>query len=140
MLVRFRPALITLLFALVAAPAYSADSKDIAASPQAKVYQAQMKAVAAGDYEAYKKTVSKATLAQMDKQMKEMKMDSKKSMEFMKMMMATDIKYTGLKVEGKKATLSVTGKMDGQPNKGTVEEVQEDGAWKIGEQSWTNAK
>ena len=140
MLTRFRPALITLLFILGAAPADAGDSKDIAASPQAKIYQAQLKAVNAGDYEAYKKTVSKATLQQMDKQMKEMKMDSKKSMEFMKMMAPSDVKFTGLKVDGKKATLQLSGKMDGEPNKGTIEEEQEDGAWKVGQQSWTNAK
>jgi hypothetical protein len=38
---------------------------DVEATPQAKAYRAALKAIAAGDFEAYKKTLSSATLKQM---------------------------------------------------------------------------
>src|SRR5438477_10754757 len=45
-------------------------AKDVEATPQAKVYRAALKAIAAGDFEAYKKTLSSATLKQMEEQTK----------------------------------------------------------------------
>ena len=116
------------------------DAKDLEATPQGKAYRAQEKAVKAGDYEAYKKTMTKASAAGMDKQMKEMKMDSKKGMEFMKAMLPTDLKLTSLKADKNKATMTATGKVGDEANKGTIEFEQEDGQWKIAQQSWTNAK
>ena len=77
---------------------------------------------------------------QTQKDMKEMNMDSKKGMEFLKAMAPSDIKYTSLKVEGKKATLSATGKMMDEPQYGSIDLEEEDGAWKVGQQSWTNKK
>jgi hypothetical protein len=121
-------------------PVLAADSKDLEATPQGKVYRAQEKAIKAGDYEAYKKTMTKASAAGMEKQTKEMNMDSKKTMEFMKAMLPTDLKFTSLKVDKNKATLMATGKVGGEVNKGTIDLEQEDGQWKIGMQSWTNAK
>ena len=116
------------------------DAKDLEATPQGKAYRAQEKAIKAGDYEAYKKTMTKASAAGMDKQLKEMKMDSKKGMEFMKAMLPTDLKLTSLKVDKNKATMMATGKVADEANKGTIEFEQEDGQWKIAQQSWTNAK
>jgi len=84
--------------------------------------------------------MTKASAAGMDKQMKEMKMDSKKGMEFMKAMLPTDLKLTSLKVDKNKATMMATGKVGDEANKGTIEFEQEDGQWKIAQQSWTNAK
>jgi hypothetical protein len=115
-------------------------TKNLDATPQAKMYMTQAKAVQAGDYEAYKKTMTKASAAGMEKQTKEMNMDSKKAMEFMKAMLPSDIHFTSLKVDGKKATMLATGKMQGEVNRGTIEYEQEDGQWKIVQQSWTNAK
>jgi hypothetical protein len=136
---RFVPAI--LLALVVSRPALGAgDSKDLEATPQGKAYRVQEKAVKAGDYEAYKKTMTKATAAGMDKQTKEMNMDSKKAMEFMKAMLPTDLKFTSLKVDKNKATMMATGKVGGEVNKGTIEFEQEDGQWKIAQQSWTNAK
>jgi hypothetical protein len=135
---RFAPAI--LLALSFSYPALAADSKDLEASPQGKAYRAQEKAIKAGDYEAYKKTMTKASAAGMEKQTKEMNMDSKKAMEFMKAMLPTDLKFTSLKVDKNKATLMATGKVGGEVNKGTIELEQEDGQWKIAMQSWTNAK
>jgi len=135
---RFVPAI--LLALSFSYPALAADSKDLEATPQGKAYRAQEKAIKAGDYEAYKKTMTKASAAGMDKQTKEMNMDSKKAMEFMKAMLPTDLKLTSLKVDKNKATLMATGKVGGEVNKGTIELEQEDGQWKIAMQSWTNAK
>ncbi len=99
-----------------------------------------MKALDAGDYEAYKKCMVAEAGPQMDKQNKEMGKTPKEMMAFMKMMAPTDLKFTSLKVDGKKAILMATGKMDGEVNKGTIELAQEGDQWKVGKQSWTNAK
>jgi hypothetical protein len=135
---RFVPAI--LLALSFSYPALAADSKELEATPQGKAYRAQEKAIKAGDYEAYKKTMTKASAAGMEKQTKEMNMDPKKTMEFMKAMLPTDLKFTSLKVDKNKATLMATGKVGGEVNKGTIELEQEDGQWKIAMQSWTNAK
>ena len=133
------PALIVALGA--SASAWAAEqTKDLEATPQAKTYRAQEKAVKAGDYEAYKKTMTKASVAGMEKQTKEMNMDPKKAMEFMKAMLPTDLKFTSLSVDKNKATMMATGKSSGEVEKGTIEFEQEDGQWKIVKQSWTNAK
>jgi hypothetical protein len=118
----------------------AADTKDLKSTPQAKAYDAVLKAVNAGDFEAYKKAMTKESGKKMDQQIKETKMDPKKGMEFLKAMAPTDLKYTNLKVDGKKATLQATGKVGGEVNKGTIELEQEDGQWKVANQSWTNAK
>jgi hypothetical protein len=133
------PAIVLALF--VSPRAFAADqTKDLESTPQGKAYRIQEKAIKAGDYEGYKKTMTKASAAGMDKQLKEMNMDAKKGMEFMKMMLPTDLKFTSLKVDKNKATLQATGKVGGEANKGTIELEQEDGQWKIAQQSWTNAK
>jgi len=137
---RRTPVLLCLLALLVASAARAADSKEAAASPQAKAYLAMWKAVETGDYEAYKKAHTRETARQMDQQTKEMKMDAKKTMEFMKEMAPKDIKFTSLKVDGKKATLDATGKVGGEANKGTISMEEEDGQWKVAKESWTNAK
>ena len=129
------------LFALACVPAFAADvAKAAASSPQAKAYQAMQKAVAAGDYQALRGTMSKATLAKMDQQNKDMHLDTKKGMEMMKDMSPTDVKFTDLKVTGTKAVLEATGKVMGEPNWGTIEETNEGGQWKIDSESWTNTK
>jgi uncharacterized membrane protein len=76
----------------------------------------------------------------MDKQAKEMGKSPKEIMGFMAMMTPSDITITSVKVEGKKATLTATGKVDNEMNKGTIEMAEEDGQWKVGHQSWSNAK
>jgi hypothetical protein len=129
-----------LLIGLTLSSAFAADAKDIEATPQAKAYRALLKAVAAGDYDGFKKCMTKEAAAEIDKQTKEMGLDPKKGMEMMKAMTPTDLKLTSLKVDGKKATLEATGKMDKEPNRGTISLEQEDGRWKVANQSWTNAK
>jgi hypothetical protein len=116
------------------------DPKKIEATAQAKAYRALMKTVDTGDVEGYKKCMVSAAAKDMDKQAKEMKKSPKEIMEFLKMMAPTDVKLTSLKVDGKKATLIATGKMDGEVNKGTIDLELEGDQWKVGKQAWTNAK
>ncbi len=116
------------------------DARKLESTPQAKVYRASLKAMKAGDYEAYKKCMMKAAIPQMEEQAKEMKKSPKEVLEFLSMLTPTDITLTALKVDGKKATMTATGKQDGEVNKGTIELAEEDGQWKVGHQSWTNAK
>jgi hypothetical protein len=135
-------ALLLLIGILLATlPALAAgNAKDLEGTPQAKAYRALIKAIDAQDFEAYKKCMMAEASKDMDKQLKEMNKTPKEVMGFFKMMEPTDIKFTDLKVDGKKATLMATGKSDGEVNKGTIELAEENGAWKIGKQSWTNAK
>ena len=138
MRIAHRSALFLCLLAFLLCPAArAADAKD---SPQAKAYLAMWKAVEKGDYEAYKKAHTKEAAKQMDQQTKEMKMDSKKTMEFMKEMAPKELKFTAVKVDGKNATLEATGKIGGEVNKGTVSMEEEDGQWKVVKESWTNSK
>lgn len=125
-----------LLTGFTLSAAFAADSKNIEGTPQAKAYRALNKAIAAGDYEGMKKE----SAAGIDKQTREMNLDTKKGMEMMQAMTPTDLKLTSLKVEGKKAILEATGMVDKEVNKGTVALEQEDGHWKVANQSWTNAK
>jgi hypothetical protein len=127
-----------LLALALAVPARAAE--DAAGSPQAKAYRGLLKAVAAGDYVAYKKCMTRAANEGIEKQTKEMKLDPKKVMGMLQAMTPTDIKYTAVKVDGKKAVLDATGKVGGEANWGTINLEEEDGQWKIGQQSWTNTK
>jgi hypothetical protein len=129
------------LFTLACLPAFAADlAAAAAASPQAKVYETHLQAMMKADYQAFRATMSKTALAQMDKQNKDMSLDPKKMMEMMKAMAPTDLKFTDVKVDGKKATLMATGKMGGENNWGTISLVDEGGQWKIETESWTNTK
>jgi hypothetical protein len=126
---------------LLCASAFAASrSKDLEKTPQVKAYRALLKTIDAGDYEAYKKHMAAESAKGMDQQMKDAGMDPKKGMEFLKAMSPTDLKFTSLKVDGKKATLLATGKVGGELNYGTIEMAEEDGDWKVVQQSWTNKK
>ncbi len=130
-----------LLILLVCSPAFAAGkAKDLEATPQGKAYRALEKTVAAGDYEAYKKNMAADSAKVMDQQMKEMNMEPKQGMAFLKAMSPSDLKFTSLKVDGKKATCSATGKQGGEMNYGTIDLVEENGQWKVAKQSWTNKK
>ncbi len=108
------------------------------ATPQAKAYRAVLKAISAGDLEAYKKGLSSASLKQMEDQTKGK--SANEVMGFVKMMSPTDQKITSVKVDGKNATLKVTGKMDGQAMNGSIPMVEEGGQWKVGQPSWASSK
>ena len=127
---------VCLALVLASTPAWGA--QDVEATPQAKAYRAALKAIAAGDYEAYRKTLSSATLKQMDEQTKGK--SPKEVMDFVKMMSPTDVKLTSVKVDGQNATLSADAKMDGQAMKGSIALQQEAGQWKVGQPSWQPAK
>jgi hypothetical protein len=127
---------ICLGFVLASASARAAG--DAEGTPQGKAYRAALKAVAAGDYDAYRKTLSSATMKQMDEQTKGK--SPKEIMEFVKMMTPTDVKLTSVKVDGKNATLMADAKMDGQAMKGSIALMEEGGQWKVGQPSWSPAK
>ena len=118
----------------------AADKKDLESTPQAKVYRASLKAIADGDYAAYTKCMTSEAVKEIEKQTKEMGKTPKDGMELLKMMAATDVKFTDLKVDGKKAVLSATGKQDKEVMYGSIDLQEENGQWKVGKQSWTNKK
>jgi hypothetical protein len=133
----FRSILAVVLLLGLALPALAAD---VDASPQAKVYRASLKAIDEGNYEAYKKCMTSAAVKEIEAQTKEMGKTPKDGMEMMKAMAPTDVKLTDLKVDGKKAVLTATGKQDKETMYGSVNLEEEGGAWKVGKQSWTNKK
>ncbi len=139
MLTLARAALVLLFLSLALAPAL-AGGKDLEATPQAKAYRALLKTVAAGDYEAYKKGMTAESAKGMDAQTKEMGMQPKQAMAFLKAMAPTDVKFTDLTIETKKATLSATGKSGGELNYGSIQMAEESGQWKVVKQSWSNKK
>jgi hypothetical protein len=128
------------LAALFLAAALPLAAGDAAKSPQAKVYTEWVKAVKAGDIEAWKKVVPAEATKQIEVQAKEMKKTPKDILEFFGMMSPDEMTFTGLKVDGKNATLSITGKTKGEPKPsyGTVQMIEEGGAWKVGKQSWSD--
>ncbi|MEO8348419.1 MAG: hypothetical protein ABI610_05860 [Acidobacteriota bacterium] len=134
-----RTTLVLFLISL-ASPLALAAGKDLEATPQAKAYRALLKTVATGDYEGYKKAMTAESAKGMDAQVKEMKMQPKQAMLFLKTMAPTDVKLTDLKVAGKKATLSATGKSGGEMNYGSIQMAEEGGQWKVVQQSWSNKK
>ena len=121
-----------------AAGAAKDKNKDLEATPQAKAYAALRKALAAGDYEAYKKCLTSAGAKEIDRQIKELNKTPKELMGFLKEISPTDVKFTDLKVDGKKAVLSATGKMDGTPAKVAIDLEEEDGQWKVGKQHFSS--
>ena len=139
-----RVALLLVLLAFAFCPlARALASNRIEATPQAKAYGVLLKAVAAGDFEGYKKAMTKASAKGINEQIKQSGMDPKKGMEILKAMAPTDLTLTALNVDPKdarKATLEATGKMGGELNHGTIALEQEDGQWKVANQSWTNKK
>ena len=125
----------------LALPTFAADaSKDVESTPQAKVYRASLKAVASGDYNAYAKCMTSEAVKEIEAQTKEMGKTTKDGMEMMKAMAPSDVKLTNLKVDGKKAVLSATGKQDKEVMYGSIDLEEEKGQWKVGKQSWTNTK
>ena len=141
---RFLHLTLAALFVAAALPVAAANPPkaggDAAASAQAKAYLAWVKAVKAGDIEAWKKVVPAEATQQLEAQAKEMNQKPKDVIEFLGAMAPDENKITGLKVDGTKATLSVTGKTKGEPKPsyGKVEMIQEGGAWKVGKQSWSD--
>ena len=128
------------LFALAQIARAADDPKKLESTPQVKAYRANAKAMQAGDWEGYKKSMVKEAGPMMEKQIKDMGKTPKDMLSFMSSMTPTELKFTSLKVEGKKATLMATGKVGGEMNRGTIQLAQEDGQWKVGQQSWTNSK
>jgi hypothetical protein len=141
---RFLDLTFAALFAVAAVSVSAADPPkaggDAAKSPQAKVYLDWVKAVKAGNLEAWKKLVPAEASQQIEAQTKEMKKKPKDVLEFLGSMTPDENKITGLKVDGNKATLLVAGKTKGEPKPsyGNVEMIQEGGAWKVGRQSWSD--
>jgi hypothetical protein len=120
--------------------ARAADSKDLDSTPQARVYRASLKAIETGDYKAYTKCMSSEAVAEIEKQTKEMGKTPKDGMELMKAMAPSNVQFTALKVDGKKAVLSATGKQDKETMYGSIDLEEEKGEWRVGRQSWTNKK
>lgn len=139
MRILLRTTLALFLLSLAVAPAI-AGGKDLEATPQGKAYRALLKTVDAADYEGYKKAMAAESAKSIDAQTKEMNMSPKQVMLFLKTMAPSDIKLTDLKVTGKKAVLSATGKSDGEPQYGSIDLAEENGQWKVVQQSWSNKK
>ena len=133
----FRTMTAVLLLLGVAVGARAAgDAKDPESTPQAKAYRTLLKSIETGDYEAYKKSMIASAGKELDAQIKSAGKSPKETMAFLKKMVPTGVKITSLKVDGKKATLEVTGKRGTEALSGTVDLAEENGEWKVNEQAW----
>lgn len=130
----------TLIVALLLAVSAVAGAKDLESTPQAKVYRASLKAIADGDYAAYTKCMTSEAVKAIEEQTKELGKTPKDGMELMKVMAPSDVKFTDLKIDGKKAVLKATGKQDKEVMYGSIDVAEENGQWKVGRQSWSNTK
>jgi len=135
-----RSTLVLALFLGCSFAALGADSKDIEASPQAKVYRASAKAIAAGDVKAYSQTLASEANKEMEKTAKDLGKTPKDLMELIQIMQPKDVTLSDLKVDGKQATMAATGKSEGETMYGNVELVDENGQWKVRKQKWSNTK
>ncbi len=135
-----RSTLVPALLLAVSSVVVAAGARDLESTPQAKVYRASLKAIEDGDYAAYIKCMTSEAVQEIEKQTKELGKTPKDGMELLKVMAATDVKFTNLKVDGKKAVLSATGKQDQEVMYGSIDVQEENGQWKVGRQSWTNKK
>jgi hypothetical protein len=103
---------------------------------------------AADAYQAYIKTVMKATsvkdvLPHLSREalesglgMPESEEEAKELLELIQLMMPKDIKITGAKVEGEKVVLTATGVDEGAVANGTITMAREDGRWKVAREQW----
>ena len=113
-----------------AVPASASDKAAAAKSPQAKAYAAYLSAVHAGDEAALKRIVTSELVRMMAGP------DFKENLKFLKEMTPKSVDYLRVTESGDTATLEVQTKTD----TGAVSCTREGGAWKIGQQKWTNKK
>ncbi len=64
--------------------------------------------------------------------------DLKEGLEFMAAMQPANPKVTGGFVSGDRAVVYVVGTQEKEKEYGTIELVREEGAWRVGKQSWSN--
>jgi hypothetical protein len=97
-----------------------------------KTYLAFTKIIAAGDMNAVRGGVSAERAAQMNTP------DFKEMFPLLQAMVPKDIKITGGAVDGDTATLTATGKSDGDKATGIISMVREGGKWKVAKESWSS--
>jgi hypothetical protein len=129
-----------LVLSLLLGLSLTAAAADIEASPQAKAYRASVKAIDSGDVKAYQATLSSEATKEMEKVSKDMGKTPKDLMELLKILQPNDVKLSDLKVDGKKATMSGTGKSENETMYGSIELEEENGQWKVRKQKWSNTK
>lgn len=100
-------------------------------SPEAAVYRAMQKAIAAEDLTALKRTMDSKRVKQIEEDP-----NAKKMIALIKMMSPTDVKFLKLSETGDTAILAMSGAVDGKPQSGYVKFTKEGGAWKVSEESW----
>ena len=129
-----------LVLSIVLGFSWAAAAADIETTPQAKAYRASVKAIDSGDVKAYQATLASEATKEMEKVSKDMGKTPKDLMELMKILQPSDVKLGDLKVDGKKATMSATGKSENETMYGNIELLEENGQWKVRKQSWSNTK
>jgi hypothetical protein len=97
-----------------------------------KAYAAYSRAVMAGDIDEFKKYVPGKNLKLMPDDPKEIVL----GLEFVQSTMMTDMAILNSEVTGNKAVLTIAGRRGSASADGTVTMLQEDGAWKVSEESW----
>jgi hypothetical protein len=106
-------------------PSQTASSQDLESTPQARTVRAFMKAVAAGDLNALRRTLSAEALKELEG------MDAKETLEMMKAFLPQGGAISSIEVEGTTAAVKIVEKEAGMTSTTTVRLVLENKEWKI---------
>ena len=100
--------------------------------PPSQAYAAYSRAVMNGDVEEFKKYFPSENLATLPKDEKELAL----GLEFIQDMMMTEMEILTSTISGDTAVLTIKGNRGLSKSQGTVKMVQENGLWKVSEESW----
>jgi hypothetical protein len=104
---------------------------EIEKSPQAQAYRAYVKAIQDGDWLNLMRSVTSEVSQRL-----QMIGGSEQHLTMFREGLASDIKFTKLKIEGSKAVLSATGKAQGAPARCEIQLRREGRIWRVEKDEW----
>ena len=107
------------------------DPQEIEKSPQAKAYRAYVKAIQDGNWLDLMRGVTSEISQRL-----QMIGGSEQHLAMFREGLASDIRFTKLRVEGSKAVLSATGKAQGAPAKCDIQLRREGRLWRVEKDEW----
>ena len=100
--------------------------------PQVDAYASYCRAIQEGNIEEFKKYVPSENLTYLPKDNKDIIL----GLEFARDMMMTNMDITDIKTSGDKSDLIIKGSRDSATSNGKVTMLNENGSWKVVEESW----
>lgn len=102
----------------------------------AEAYKQWGNALFAGDIDSYKKYSS----AELNEMFPDDQNEMKEGIEFQQLLMPTNIEILSIDIEGKNAVMKARGTRGSEVSEGTINMISENGAWKVGQQSWESGE